>query len=215
MGPGWIFFTVLGFFSGSVMYSYLIPKKLRGIDIRRTSSDGNPGGINAFRAAGRGIGLLCIALDVLKAALPVFAAIRFGGIRGVRLLPVAAAPVLGHAFSPFLGFHGGKAISAAFGALLGLWSVSRIVVILIVSVAFFHFLVVIRPDSLCVAAGILAALLASLRLEPNPLARWALLLVTSVVLMKTARNPNRGEVSVAVGTHVFRGKGLAEKFRRE
>jgi glycerol-3-phosphate acyltransferase PlsY len=215
LGIGWIFFTVLGFLSGSVMYSYLIPKKVCGIDIRKVSPDSNPGGINVFREAGHGIGLTCIALDVLKAALPVFVAVRFGGIRGIQLLPVTIAPVLGHAFSPFLKFHGGKSIACAFGALLGLWPVSKMLVLLIISAVFFHFFVIIRPDSLCICVSMSFSLLATLFWEPSLPARFALLMIVAIVFFKTARNPNRGEYSITIGNHVFCRKSRENKFRRE
>jgi glycerol-3-phosphate acyltransferase PlsY len=59
-------------------------------------------------------------LDFLKGALPVAAARSFGGVHGWELVPVALAPVVGHAFSPFLGGHGGKAIAVTFGVWCGL-----------------------------------------------------------------------------------------------
>jgi glycerol-3-phosphate acyltransferase PlsY len=128
----WIFYSAVGFFSGAVMYSYWIPKVFCKIDIRKTAADHNPGGMNAIHAAGMGIGLLCIVLDVLKAFIPVLLAVKVGGIREIQLIPVTAAPVLGHVFSPFLKFRGGKGISSLFGALLGLWSLSKIVLLLLV-----------------------------------------------------------------------------------
>lgn len=198
-------YTLIGFLSGSVMYSYLIPKLLLGVDTRESSKDGNPGGMNAMHAAGTGVGLLCILLDLLKAAVPVWAAVTLGGLRGPLLISAAAAPVLGHAFSPFLKFRGGKAISCAFGAMIGLLPVSRALVLLAAAVAFFHFVVVVEPDSLCICVGMSSALVLSLFLEPDPSIRFAFFIIVSVVLFKVLTNPDCEDARVtAVGHVLFR-----------
>jgi glycerol-3-phosphate acyltransferase PlsY len=61
-----------------------------------------------------------VLFDGLKGAIPVLLARYTFEISGPELIPVALAPVAGHAFSPFLGFHGGKAIATTFGIWLGL-----------------------------------------------------------------------------------------------
>lgn len=111
--------TVLGFFAGSLPFSVWIGRLVARADVRRWG-DGNPGAANAWRAGGWRAGLPALLLDYLKGATPVALA-RFGaGIDGWGLVPVALAPVLGHAFSPFLRFRGGKAIAATFGVWSGL-----------------------------------------------------------------------------------------------
>ncbi len=84
-------------------------------DIRRYG-DGNPGGTNVARAGNTRLGVLAIALDMLKAAAPVALAYYVFGVTDWGLTPVVLAPILGHAFSPFLGFRGGKALACTFGA---------------------------------------------------------------------------------------------------
>jgi acyl phosphate:glycerol-3-phosphate acyltransferase len=110
--------TAVGFLSGSLPFSVWLAR-LRGRDACSVG-DGNPGAINAFRAAGARVGIPALLLDFLKGALPVAAAFWLLGLRGWLLLPVAIAPVLGHAFSPFLGFRGGKAIAVTFGVWSGI-----------------------------------------------------------------------------------------------
>lgn len=202
-------FTLIGFLSGSVMYSYVLPRVLLGVDVRETSPDGNPGGMNALHAAGTGIGLLCIALDLLKAALPVWAAVRVGGLHGMELVPAAVAPVLGHAFSPFLKFRGGKAISTVFGVMLGLWPVSHILILLAGAMVFFHFFVVVKPDSLCVCVGMTCACALSFFWEPNPAVRLAFLLAVCVVLFRVTRNPDREKAVITAGGRVLFRQGGA------
>lgn len=125
-----LLFTILGFFSGSVMYSYIIPRMICGRDVRDSAADRNPGAANATATCGLGVGILCGALDVLKAFLPVFTACLLGVAEGWEIVPIVIAPVLGHAFSPMMHFKGGKAITTVYGALLGLMPWHRLGLVL-------------------------------------------------------------------------------------
>lgn len=196
-------FTAAGFASGSVMYSWLLPKALKSIDVRAVSPDGNPGGINAMRAAGTGVGLLCIFLDVLKAYLPVRLFLFHFGAGGFWLVPVALAPVLGHAFSPFLHFRGGKSISTLFGAMLALWPVSRIVLVLAAVTVLFKFVAVVRPDSACFGTSVCVSCAAVFFLEPSLCVRAAFFLSGAVVLYRLVRNPDAGDLSLSLGRYRF------------
>lgn len=106
--------TLIGFLLGSLPISVWLGKWVLRTDIRGYG-DGNPGGTNVMRAGGRGLGLLAIVLDMLKGAAPVALAYYLFGVAGWPLVPVMLAPILGHAFSPFLGFRGGKALASTFG----------------------------------------------------------------------------------------------------
>lgn len=110
-----LIWILLGFFLGSLPFSVWLGKAVLRTDIRGYG-DGNPGGTNVIRAGGRGLGVLVIILDMLKAAAPVSLAHYVFQVTGWPLVPVVLAPLLGHAFSPFLGFRGGKALACTFGA---------------------------------------------------------------------------------------------------
>ena len=209
-----ILFTLIGFLSGSVMFSYFLPKRLKNIDVREASPDRNPGGINAMRSAGTGIGLLCIALDVLKGFAPVYAAVAFAGISGPLLIPVMAAPVFGHAFSPFLNFDGGKAVSVTFGALLGVWPVSRAVVFLIFFTLLFKFVAVIRPDSSCICTSMCISCLAVLFFEPYAYIKVAFLTACAVVVFRVARRPDEGVPSLSLGCYTLSSEKHRLKIRK-
>lgn len=101
------------FVSGSLMFSYWLGLA-RNQDLRDVG-DGNPGAINLWKAAGAGFGLAGIALDFLKGYLPVLLWLRADLPADYTLALVAAAPVLGHLFSPFMKFRGGKGIAVTFG----------------------------------------------------------------------------------------------------
>ena len=114
-----ILWTAIAFLSGSLPFAVWVGRLFVRADVRQYG-DGNPGAANAWRAGGWHVGLLAGLLDWLKGALPVGLAHFWGHIAGVSLVPVALAPVLGHAFSPFLGFRGGKAVAVTFGIWTGL-----------------------------------------------------------------------------------------------
>lgn len=107
---------LLEFFVGSIMFSYWLGK-IKGKDIRQTR-DGNPGGSNLGRIFGWKWGMAGIALDFLKGYVPLVFIVESGILKDWRLAVVSVAPVLGHAFSPFLKFSGGKAVAVTFG----IWS---------------------------------------------------------------------------------------------
>ncbi len=120
-------FSLLGFALGSLPFSVWLGRMGAKADIRRYG-DGNPGATNAWRAGGWRIGLFALVLDVAKAAVPVALARAIGGLWGWSLLPVALAPLFGHAFSPWLRFRGGKAVAGTFGAWTALtyWEVPTV-----------------------------------------------------------------------------------------
>lgn len=114
----------LTFLCGALPFSVWIGRLLLGKDVRQFG-DGNPGAANIFRAGSRMAGLLSLMLDISKAAVPVGLAYFNLGVRGASMALIAIAPILGHAFSPFLRFRGGKAIATSFGVWIGLtiWKV--------------------------------------------------------------------------------------------
>lgn len=114
-----LLWTALGFLSGSIMYSKILYEKTTGKRISEIA-DGNPGSSNVIRGAGIILGLIAMALDYSKGYFPVLLACSIGDISGLGLVPVAISPVLGHAFSPFLGMKGGKAVAVSFGIWSGL-----------------------------------------------------------------------------------------------
>lgn len=111
--------TILGFASGSLMFSYWLGRLALKRDIRAVG-DGNPGATNVLLAGGKAWGLLALLLDVFKGALPVSLAKYAFGVSGWALLPVSLAPIFGHAFSPWLKGRGGKAVAVSFGVWIAL-----------------------------------------------------------------------------------------------
>lgn len=109
-----ILWVVLAFLCGTLPFSYWLGKLFLKIDIRNYG-DGNPGGTNVWTAGGQWWGLTAIILDGLKGLVPVSLAYYLGGVENWWILPLSLAPTLGHIFSPFLNFRGGKALATTFG----------------------------------------------------------------------------------------------------
>lgn len=158
-----VLWTVIGFASGSLMFSYWIGRWALGRDIRSVG-DGNPGMTNVMKAGSKGWGLLAFALDALKGAIPVAIAHYVVGLNGGWLVPVALAPIVGHAFSPLLRFQGGKAVAVTAGVwtaltlwefptfggiLLGLWFALVEVsgwAVMLMGLCLLGYLLLTRPD---------------------------------------------------------------------
>jgi glycerol-3-phosphate acyltransferase PlsY len=109
----------LAFLCGSLPFSVWIGRSLLKRDIR-AYGDANPGATNVWRAGGKLTWALALLLDFVKGALVVWLAYRWAGLNGGAIVVVALAPVLGHAFSPFLNFKGGKAVAVTGGIWCGL-----------------------------------------------------------------------------------------------
>jgi glycerol-3-phosphate acyltransferase PlsY len=117
------------FLIGSIPFGYLIGRFFYRTDIR-TQGSGNIGAMNALRTLGRGGAIAVLLLDALKGFVPTFWALGFfAGHLDVESLPpteqilaslVAAGTVLGHCFSPWLRFRGGKGVATSFGAIFAL-----------------------------------------------------------------------------------------------
>lgn len=121
-------FALLGYLIGSVNFAVLVAKK-HGVDILKEGS-GNPGATNVKRVLGKGPGNLVFALDALKgfvgAGLPHLL-LKFGAEvpapEALRILFLACVAgfvgtLLGHCFSCFLKFKGGKGVASTIGGLL-------------------------------------------------------------------------------------------------
>jgi glycerol-3-phosphate acyltransferase PlsY len=103
---------------GSIPFGYVLPRLLRGDDIRRHGS-GNVGATNVWRVYGGALGLPVAVLDVLKGLVPAALGLWLGG-DWVGVLAGAAA-MLGHARPVYLGFSkGGKMVATAGGVALAL-----------------------------------------------------------------------------------------------
>jgi glycerol-3-phosphate acyltransferase PlsY len=104
------------FLCGSVPFGLLLVKLSGKGDVREHGS-GNIGATNVSRVGGKALGVVTLLLDILKGFLPVFVARKFG-VSPDLLALMALAAVLGHVFTPWLKFQGGKGVATALGVIL-------------------------------------------------------------------------------------------------
>jgi glycerol-3-phosphate acyltransferase PlsY len=174
----WIALVFIAFFCGSLPFSVWLGKLFLKVDVRQYG-DGNPGAANVFRAGSKVIGLLALLLDVAKAAAPVGFSYFNLGLRGIPMILIAIAPVLGHVFSPFLGFHGGKAIAPSLGVWIGLtvWKASLVgVVATVIGIS------LLTSSGWALMIGLTAILAALLIWMPDPLLIMVWVLQTLILI---------------------------------
>ncbi len=110
------------YLSGAIPFGYLLTKRSTGLNIMEHGS-GNIGSTNVGRIAGKHVALRVQVLDMLKGLLPV-AILLFLSWKAIIYLPdyyiflAAFATVIGHNFSPFLRFRGGKGVNTTLGATI-------------------------------------------------------------------------------------------------
>ena len=151
---------LFAFLLGSIPFGLLIAKA-KGIDIRQHGS-GNIGATNVLRVVGKKYGITCLLLDALKGFIPVFLAvnlIRIAGrnqqlqidgleswavvmpaskamlVQSLQILTGLAA-ILGHNYSPWVGFKGGKGIATSAGVIIGLAPAVIVLLIIVWGVVF-------------------------------------------------------------------------------
>jgi glycerol-3-phosphate acyltransferase PlsY len=112
----WIPVLILAYLVGSVPFAVVVAK-MHGVSILESGS-GNPGATNVCRTVGKWAGYIVFLLDGLKGAVAVEGAKWVDPSRRIFLYGSLAACVLGHSFSPFLRFRGGKGVAATVGGLL-------------------------------------------------------------------------------------------------
>ncbi|MDX2093624.1 MAG: glycerol-3-phosphate acyltransferase [Kofleriaceae bacterium] len=110
----WLLVTI-GFCAGAIPFGVIIARG-RGVDIRAHGS-GNIGATNVTRVIGRKAGAIVLLLDAAKGALPTWLAWHYACGPWV-IVATGAAAIIGHCFSPFLGFKGGKGVATALGVFL-------------------------------------------------------------------------------------------------
>ncbi|MDY7229223.1 glycerol-3-phosphate 1-O-acyltransferase PlsY [Hyalangium rubrum] len=109
--------VLLGYLAGSIPFGVLVTRWARGVDVRAQGS-GNIGATNVARVAGKKLGILVLALDALKGAIPVLLALHWMPESPRAHVAVGLAAFLGHCYPVWLKLHGGKGVATALGVLL-------------------------------------------------------------------------------------------------
>jgi glycerol-3-phosphate acyltransferase PlsY len=111
-----IILTIAAYLLGSIPTGLLLAKAL-GVDIRATGS-GNIGATNVYRTLGRSVGVMTLVGDCLKGLVPVLLA-KYLHLPDAWIAIIGLSAFLGHVYTVFLGFKGGKGVATALGVFLG------------------------------------------------------------------------------------------------
>lgn len=118
-----LWFYLLAFFVGGIPFGVMLTKVLYGIDLRKIGS-GSIGATNVYRALkehdpkrAKLISIATLILDAIKGTVIIALAKAVGLPYGAQWF-MAILAVLGHCYSPYLGFHGGKGVSTAIGSVI-------------------------------------------------------------------------------------------------
>ncbi len=156
-----LFFFLGAFFLGAIPNAYLAGRFLKNIDIRQHGS-GNVGATNVFRVLGKGPGIVVFCLDFLKGYLPVAIFLIFfltNPHRELTALLIGLTAVLGHMFTPFLGFKGGKGIATGAGVLCASFPKLFAITLAVWVISFLVFRIVSLSSMLSVCALFLSGIL--------------------------------------------------------
>jgi glycerol-3-phosphate acyltransferase PlsY len=134
--PTGLFIALFGYLLGSIPTGLIVSRIFANADPREKGSK-NIGATNIFRTMGKPLGLLTLVGDVLKGVIPTVVAMhwdlanQWGFSRDVWIALASLSPFLGHVFSIFLGFKGGKGVATALGVYLPISTISVLVECLI------------------------------------------------------------------------------------
>jgi acyl phosphate:glycerol-3-phosphate acyltransferase len=189
----WIAWIALGFLCGSIPFGWLAARA-KGIDIRTVGS-GNIGGTNVWRALGWRWGLSVLLADVLKGLAPVGAlllwipttapghmgqplALHSTGHAAALAMLTGLAAILGHTFTPWLRFRGGKGVATGLGVVIALYQIWVLVPLAVFGIT----LGVSRFVSLSSMLAALSAAVLSL-VVPQLRPYWPLLLPANALII--------------------------------
>lgn len=174
---------LLSYFLGAIPFGVLIGKA-RGVDVRAVGS-GNSGATNVWRTLGPAAGLSVFALDVAKGlAAPYIARMLVGNNEHWAIAVCAVLAILGHTFSVFLKFRGGKGIATGLGAALGLMPIPALIAFAVwLGVLLLSRMISVASIAACIALPIAACVFHA----PTPF----IVVITIISLLATIKHfPN-------------------------
>lgn len=200
MSP-WLF-VVLSYLLGAVPASYIAGRMAKGIDLRQHGS-GNLGATNTFRVLGAKVAAPVMVFDILKGTFPVVAFGQWDAPASDPrwALTYGAAAIVGHVFSVYMRFKGGKGVATSAGVFLGLAPVA-------LGIGLAVWLAVLKGTRMVSAASITAALAVGVALVATPVSpeevRWLGFAVVAFVIF--AHRSNIGRILNGTESRFGRGR---------
>lgn len=176
-------FLLFSYLLSSIPFGVVLCRLFRDADPRDGGS-GNIGATNVYRQFGPRIGLVTLLLDMAKGLLPTWLAVQVM-CADWQIGLVALTTVLGHCFSGYLQFRGGRGVATAAGALLAIQPTTTAILIGIWA------LVTLLTSRTSIAALVAAVLLPILFVAFAPMYLWTALLIAGCVLLRHTDNIRR------------------------
>jgi glycerol-3-phosphate acyltransferase PlsY len=163
-----LLFYLIAYLAGGIPFGYLLVKYKYGIDVRKEGS-GNIGATNVLRVlkekkpeVAKKVAAMALIFDALKGAVVILMAKLFGMSMETQYA-IAVFAVIGHCFSPFLNFQGGKGVATTAGVMLVLLPIEAVIGLAV----WFIMAKVTKISSLSSLTGILVGIASSYFIHPN------------------------------------------------
>lgn len=161
-------FFIAAYLVGGIPFGLLLAKQFAGVDVKASGS-GSIGATNVLRvvkesnpALAKKLGAATLALDAVKGIL-VLAIAYFAGMSESTLWAIAVLAVIGHCFSPYLGFEGGKGIATGMGVMMFMLPIETTIALVVWAVG----AKTIRISSVSSLSGVAALLISSFFIHPD------------------------------------------------
>jgi glycerol-3-phosphate acyltransferase PlsY len=181
-------FFIAAYLIGGIPFGLLLAKKFAGVDVKASGS-GSIGATNVLRVVketnpslAKKLGAATLALDALKGILVLVVA-YFAGISEATLWGIAVLAVIGHCFSPYLNFEGGKGVATGMGVMMFMLPMETLIALVVWAIG----AKVIRISSLSSLTALVALMVASFILHPE-MAHTPVILIGFILFYKHIPN---------------------------
>ena len=181
-------FFILAYLVGGIPFGLLLAKKFAGVDVKGSGS-GSIGATNVLRVVketnpslAKKLGGATLALDALKGIL-VLTVAYFASMSDATLWGIAVLAVVGHCFSPYLNFEGGKGVATGMGVMMFMLPYETILALIVWAIG----AKVIRISSLSSLTALVALIVASFFIHPN-MAHAPVILIGFILFYKHIPN---------------------------
>ncbi|MBA3027068.1 MAG: glycerol-3-phosphate 1-O-acyltransferase PlsY [Sulfurimonas sp.] len=161
-------FFIAAYLVGGIPFGLLLAKKFAGVDVKASGS-GSIGATNVLRVVketnpslAKKLGAATLALDAVK-GIAVLIVAYFMGMSEATLWGISVLAVIGHCFSPYLGFEGGKGIATGMGVMMFMIPLETIIALVVWAVM----AKTVRISSVSSLTGVAALLISSFFIHPD------------------------------------------------
>lgn len=181
-------FFIAAYLIGGIPFGLLLARKFAGVDVKASGS-GSIGATNVLRVVketnpslAKKLGAATLVLDAIKGVLVLVVA-YFMGLSEATLWGIAVLAVIGHCFSPYLGFEGGKGVATGMGVMMFMLPLETLIALVVWALG----AKIIRISSLSSLTALLALIIASFVIHPE-MAHAPVLIIGFILFYKHIPN---------------------------